>query len=161
MAEQEVTVSRRQNIEQQRGRMAWDNILEIKALGEKDQQEYRTLARGLNAMIQINGLGQTLGFLKAKSKDKDEQGHPKKNAHYHLLGHLTHWMHEHFDQTIPDLTASKNDGLLKWVLQESTTSADYRRATTECFAFGVWVGRFAEGELKDPQASATQGGNAS
>ena len=57
--------TRRQNIEQHRGHEAWEDILEIKKLGDKEQKEYRALARGLNAMIQINGLGQTLGFLKA------------------------------------------------------------------------------------------------
>ena len=75
---------RRQNIEQQRGKQAWYDILEIKKSGDKEQKEYRSLARGLNAMIQINGLGQTLGFLKAKGKF--EKG--KKNAHFYLLEHL-------------------------------------------------------------------------
>ena len=59
-----------QNVEQERGGQAWINIEEIK--GKQDdtlEKEYRSLARGLNAMIQINGLGQTLGFLKQKVKE--------------------------------------------------------------------------------------------
>jgi CRISPR-associated protein Cmr5 len=139
--------TRRQNIEQQRGRQAWDDILQIKALGDKEQKEYRSLARSLNAMIQINGLGQTLGFLKAKGKNTRGQ----RNAHSYLLGHLTHWMHGHFDRAISDATESENDGLLRW-LTNTASSADYRRATTECLAFGVWLRRFAEGELKEPDA---------
>ena len=148
--------TRRQNIEQERGKQAWDDILEIKALGDKEQKEYRSLARGLNAMIQINGLGQTLGFLKAKAKNTKGQG----NAHSYLLGHLTHWMHSHFDQTIKDASISENDGLLRWVTNIAS-SADYRRATTECLAFGTWLRRFSEGELKDPEeeeGKQTQGG---
>lgn len=141
------TQTRRQNIEQQRGKQAWDDIIEIKKLVEKDQKEYRSLARGLNAMIQINGLGQTLGFLKAK-------GGGKKNAHFNLLGHLTYWMRWHFDanNTEPNPAISENnDGLLDWILR-SASSSDYRRATTECLAFGNWLRRFAEAELKEPDA---------
>ncbi len=138
--------TRRQNIEQERGKQAWDDILEIKALGDKEQKEYRSLVRGLNAMIQVNGLGQTLGFLKAKGKNTKGQ----RNAHSYLLGHLTHWMHGHFDQTITDTNGSENDGFLRWVTN-TASSADYRRATTECLAFGTWLRRFAEGELKDPE----------
>ncbi len=146
----------RQNIEQQRGKQAWDNILEMKKLGDKEQKEYRSLARGLNAMIQINGLGQTLGFLKAKGKNVKGQ----RNAHFYLLGHLTHWMNGHFDKTIVDSTNTENDGLLRWVTNIAS-SADYRRATTECLAFGTWLRRFSEGELKDPEeveGASPQGG---
>ena len=181
--------TRRQNIEQQRGSQAWKNVLSIKDLSEaikklieternedqkkkleqklkeydKLQKEYRSLTRSLNAMIQINGLGQTLGFLKAKSDNDLKDGHQKKTAHFYLLGHLTHWMHEHFNLSIVDTTESKNDGLLDWILHIAS-SADYRRATTECLAFGVWLSRFAEAELKDPDApyasnTHMQGGN--
>ncbi len=136
--------TRRQNIEQQRGKQAWDDILEMKKLGDKEQKEYRSWARGLNAMIQINGLGPTLGFLKAK-------GQGKKNAYFYLLGHLTHWMHSHFDQAIADSNGNENDGLLRWITN-TASSADYRRATTECLAYGNWLRRFAEAELKEPDA---------
>lgn len=135
--------SRRQNIEQKRGQQAWKDILEIKGRSEKDQKEYRSLARGLNAMIQINGLGQTLGFLKAK-------GGGKQNAHFYLLGHLTHWMRWNFDtnnnQPNPAIPEN-NDGLLSWITN-TASSADYRRATTECLAYGSWLRRFAEAELE-------------
>jgi len=138
----EQTQTRHQNIEQKRGQQAWRDILEIKERGDKDQKEYRSLARGLNAMIQINGLGQTLGFLKAK-------GGGKKNAHFYLLGHLTRWMHGHFDSAVAETTDNQNDGLLRWIMNIAS-SADYRRATTECLAYGNWLRRFAEAELKEP-----------
>ena len=138
----EHTTTRRQNIEQQRGQEAWKAVKEIADKGEKEQKEYRSLARGLNAMIQINGLGQTLGFLKAKGK--------VGNAHHYLLGHLTRWMHEHFNSDITDIVNNKNDGLLDWILR-TADSADYRRATTEVMAYGAWLRRFAEAELKEPE----------
>jgi CRISPR-associated protein Cmr5 len=109
-------------------------------------KEYRSLARGLNAMIQINGLGQTLGFLKAKGK-----GDANK-AHYLLLEHLTAWMKDHFAAKNASVIQSGHDGLLRWVVDDGTSSDDYRRATTECLAFGVWLRRFAEAELKEPES---------
>ncbi len=186
MVGQSQKLPQRQNTEQKRGRQAWLNIQEIKGLSEaakkfietaqnekqkkkyrdilqeydKLQQEYRSRARELNAMIRINGLGQTLGFLKAKGKNRVEDGRRKKNAPFYLLGHLSHWMHDHFDSSIPDATEEKNDGLLDWVTRETTTNADYRRATTECLAFGIWLSRFAEAELKDPDDTVTESSEA-
>jgi CRISPR-associated protein Cmr5 len=134
----------RQTIEQERGRQAWNNILSIKGRGEALEKEYRSLARGLNTMIQINGLGQTLGFLKAKGKNDE------KKAHYLLLMHLTEWMRnpDHFKAPNSQVMGNSYDGLLRWVTDRETSSSDYRRATTECLAFGTWLRRFAEAELK-------------
>lgn len=149
--------TRRQNIEQQRANAAWEDIQEVKRLSEKEQKEYRSQARGLNAMIQINGLGQTLGFLHAKGGQKWQEEH-KKNAYYYLLSHLTNWMHSHFNEAIVDVinekNKEKNDGLLDWIVRVAN-SADYRRATTECLAFGGWLGRFAEAELKGSDTSSS------
>lgn len=143
----------RQNIEQERGRWAWDDIREVKSKDKSNEKklekEYRSLARGLNAMIQINGLGQTLGFLKAKGKGDDNK------PHYLLLKHLTAWMQypKHFKASNSQVMAG-HDGLLQWVTDEGTSSSDYRRATTECLAFGGWLRRFSEAELKEPDAGA-------
>lgn len=148
MSEQTKT-STRQNIEQQRGAQAWKDIQEVKSKGsEALEKEYRSLARGLNAMIQINSLGQTLGFLKAKGKNDTNK------AHYLLLKHLTNWMKDgkHFAASNESVMQNGHDGLLRWVVDEGTSSADYRRATTECLAFGVWLRRFAEAELKEPES---------
>ena len=144
----------RQNIEQERGRQAWLDIREIKYKDKSNEKtlekEYRSLARGLNAMIQINGLGQTLGFLKAKGKGDINK------AHYLLLNHLTTWMQDHFKAENINVMKNGHDGLLRWVTDEATSSPDYRRATTECLAFGTWLRRFAEAELKEPDAGVDQ-----
>lgn len=145
MTEQQGT--RRQNMEQERGGLAWK---QVKAIQQKDktlQREYRSLARGLNAMIQINGLGQALGFLKAKGKNDANK------AHFLLLTHLTEWMGDpnHFSATNSAVLNNGQDGLLQWVVDAGTSSADYRRATAECLAFGNWLSRFAEAELEEPK----------
>jgi CRISPR-associated protein Cmr5 len=142
--------TRRQNSEQERGRQAWAAIHEVKDRdGSKErslEKEYRSLARGLNALIQSNGLGQVLGFLKARGRNDSTK------AHYLLLKHLTEWMHEPRHFAVPNSVTmeSGHDGLLRWIVDERTSSADYRRATTECLAYGVWLRRFAEGELREP-----------
>jgi CRISPR-associated protein Cmr5 len=123
----------------------------VKAVQQKDktlQKEYRSLARGLNPMIQINGLGQALGFLKAKGKNDANK------AHFLLLSHLSEWMRDpnHFSATNTTVLNEGQDGLLKWVVDSDTSSADYRRATAECLAFGNWLSRFAEAELEEPKA---------
>ncbi|HLG60288.1 MAG TPA: type III-B CRISPR module-associated protein Cmr5 [Ktedonosporobacter sp.] len=141
--------NRRQNSEQERGRIAWEQVLSIKnASSNTLQKEYRSLARGLNAMIQINGLGQTLGFLNAKGK-----GDANK-AHARLLQHVSDWMSGEDQQHRPHFSSTngavlREQGLLKWITDAETSSADYRRATTECLAFGIWLRRFAEAELED------------
>src|SRR5438874_11059129 len=113
----------RQNSEQERGRQAWLHIREIKDKDKSNEKtlekEYRSLARGLNAMIQINGLGQALGFLKAKGKGDETK------SHYLLLKHLTDWMQGHFKADNIGIMRSGHDGLLRWVVDERTSSADY------------------------------------
>jgi CRISPR-associated protein Cmr5 len=156
MTQQQETGTRRQNTEQKRGQQAWKNIKAIKGMG-KTARDYRPLARGLNSMIQINGLGQTLGFLYAKSKD--DKGRPDtQKAHYQLLAHLSSWMREHFSAPNADKIDDEYYGLLSWVLDKDTTSSDYRRATTECLAFGNWLGRFAEAELAEDTSKGVSNG---
>ncbi len=143
----------RQNIEQKRGRQAWKNIQEIKDKRDVSlEKEYHSRARGLNTMIQINGLGQTLGFLKAKGKND-----PNK-AHYLLLKHLTEWTRKpcHFTASNQEMMKDRHDGFLQWITHPDTSSSDYRRATTECLAFGIWLRRFAEAELKEPEGGEAQ-----
>jgi CRISPR-associated protein Cmr5 len=147
------SASQRQNIEQQRAKQAWSNVTSIKDLKDKElEKKYRSLARGLNAMVQINGLGQTLGFLYAKWRTKQkekEQAESKKTEHYYLLEHLSQWMRTHFKASNSGVMGTNFNGLLNWVTHQDTTSADYRRATTECLAFGIWLRRFAEAELEE------------
>ncbi|GCE15841.1 type III-B CRISPR module-associated protein Cmr5 [Tengunoibacter tsumagoiensis] len=150
--------TRRQNIEQERARIAWEHVREIVATSDATtKKEYRSIARGLNSMIQINGLGPTLGFLKAKGTVKGRKD-PNK-AHSRLLNHINLWMsgpsqesnqkeHYHFATSNREALNAEG-GLLNWITDPGTSSADYRRATTEVLAFGNWLRRFAEAELEE------------
>jgi CRISPR-associated protein Cmr5 len=149
----ETRLPQRRNSEQERGRQAWENIYEIKQRhNDVLEKEYRSLVRRLNTMIRINGLGQTLGFLKAKGKNDSNR------AQHLLLKHLTEWMRvpQHFATENRAALDKGHDGLLRWITDEGTDSTDYRRATTECLAFGIWLRRFAEGELKEPDDEEEQ-----
>ena len=176
----------RQTLEQMRAKAAWLRVNQIKGESKEPQdkssleKEYRSRVRSLNAMIQINGLGSTLGFLKAKSNESEVIKEGKKpNAPYLLLDHLTKWMIERnfihtssdldeddsdeADETenfmhdtgnakdatkqSPEISFEGYDGILKWVISEASRE-QYRQATTECLAIGLWLRRFAEAELE-------------
>jgi CRISPR-associated protein Cmr5 len=114
----------RKTLEQQRAASAWANVTSVPR--EKGKQ-YGSLARGLAAMIQTNGLGQTLAFLLSKA------GNDRTNAHARLYGHLDCWLSQN---------VTHGTDLLQWITQQS--SDGYRRASVEALAYSVWLARFAE-----------------
>lgn len=114
--------------EQQRAARAWKNITDVP--GQTDETKYGSLARRFPALLQTNGLGQTLAFLRAKA-GQDESDH-----HHVLYNQASTWVMEH-------MTGSQGD-LLEWILSESSDA--YRRATTEAIAFSIWLRRFAEAQ---------------
>jgi len=84
---------------------------------------YGPQARRLPTLIQTNGLGQTVAFLKSK---------PDNRAMQELYSHLSSWV-------------MGGDGdLLSAITQWS--SDQYRRATAEALAYALWLRRFAEAE---------------
>lgn len=124
--------NRRRTLEQRRGEQAWEYVRDAKRELGKKQKEYRARALGLNAMIQINGLGQTLAFFKAKGRTNQE---------YRLLfEQLSRWV------SMEIFHEERND-LLAWVVSQAS-GEQYRQAMAECMAFGIWLRRFAEAELE-------------
>ena len=87
-------------------------------------------------MILSNGLGQTLAFIKSKSKEA--------NAYELIYTHLTAYMKSEvttmisMPQEISDLT--------EWVI--SMESPKYKHANQEILAFLNWLRRFAEGMIE-------------
>ena len=122
--------SRQQTLDQERAKRAWENVKAVK--GQSYEADYGSLARRVPALVQTNGLGQTLAFLKAKGKNS--------KAHQVLYEHLSDWV-------------TGQMGWQKKLLAEvvGRDTADYRRATTEAIAFLNWLKRFAEAELKEAQ----------
>jgi CRISPR-associated protein Cmr5 len=144
-AAQQPTTSQQRTLEQKRAAAAWERVRWVRDNGRSGDsksyaKEYGQLARSAPADIQVNGLGQTLAFWRAKgSKD----GRPKdngQNAHWQLQEHVSAWV-------LARLAPKYNGGLLDWIIAADTKTDDYRRATAEAVAFLVWLKRFAEAEL--------------
>jgi len=134
------TQSPQRTLEQKRGAAAWGNVKWVRDNGKAYSNEYGQYARSAPADIQTNGLGQSLAFWRAKgSKD----GRPKdngENAHWKLQEHVSEWV-------LDRLGVSHAGGLLGWIMDENTSTDDYRRVTAEAIAFLIWLKRFAEAEL--------------
>jgi len=118
--------------EQERAAKAWEQVEKIEnGTTKTKKKEYGSLARGLPAMIQGNGLGQTLAFLLAKGEGNSQKSHRV------LYQHLAEWL---------SAKISKEPGhdFLKWLVHQNSDT--YRRATTEALAYAMWLRRFAEAQ---------------
>lgn len=120
-------MSSQKTLQQRRAALAWS---QIEATDKRDyKNKYGSLVRGLPAMIQTDGLGQTLAFLLAKAKGSSNSEH---GAAYN---HLSEW-----------LGANEQFGFGKdafvWLLKQD--SDVYRQAAAEAQAYLGWLKRFAE-----------------
>ena len=132
-------MSRLRMLDQERASAAWEAIRAVK--DKKDyEKEYGQLARRAAAEVQTSGLGQALSFWRAKGS---KEGVPKdggQNAHWKLQEHVSTWV-------MGQLQATHSDGLMGWIMDNNTSSDQYRRATAEAMAFLIWLKRFAEAKL--------------
>ena len=115
--------NRQRTLEQERARFAWACVSRMKTSAGK--KEYGQLARGAAADIQINGLGQTLAFWRAKKNNE-------------LLSDVSNWLKQQLAFTQPEV--------IDWIANTASTD-DYRRATAEAVAVLIWIKRFSEAEL--------------
>lgn len=111
-----------QTLQQRRAAAAWTDSQAVPA---PNRESYKSLVRGFAAMIQTDGLGAALAFLKAKNKQE----------HQMLTQHLSGWV-------LKQLGASNQTDLLNWLLGQN--SGMYRRAASEAIAYLMWLKRFAE-----------------
>jgi CRISPR-associated protein Cmr5 len=99
-------------------------------------KNYRSYVKKIPTMILSNGLGQTLAFIKAKSK--------KEKAYDLIYKQLTEYMKS--DHTARIKMPQEKNELLEWVI--SCDSSTYRYITQEILAFLNWLKRFAEGLIE-------------
>lgn len=117
------------DLDRDRAACAWKCIQEITSKNIQEQKKYGTIARKLPTLIQVNGLAQTLAFLKAKG-----EAH-----HIAAFKHLSGWVCGHFHWQDTDLLGK--------ILSPNMDSLHYRLATAESLSFLQWLKRFAEAEL--------------
>ncbi|MCB9452448.1 MAG: type III-B CRISPR module-associated protein Cmr5 [Anaerolineaceae bacterium] len=127
----DIPMSKRRTLEQERAKGAWDNIKAVEDV-QKDQEKvrkkYGTFARRLPSMIQINGLGSTLAFLQSKGKNNQGDGHTL------LYDHVGRWVTQR-------MTGDSQD-IMNYI--RDCTTDQYRRATAEAVAYGIWIKRYVE-----------------
>lgn len=121
------TLSNRQTLEQQRAAKAWE---QTESVSKQQLAEYISLVEGLPARVQIDGLGQTLAFLRAKAKDKNGN----YTHHWTAYLFLQEWLSGRFENVKP--------GLLEWLMNQD--SDIYRQVSVEAQSYMIWLKRFAE-----------------
>jgi CRISPR-associated protein Cmr5 len=119
--------TRQQTTQQRRAAHAWANVESLNSASFRN--DYGSLVRGLPAMIQTDGLGQSLAFLLAKAKGD------RNNAHYRAYNHLEEWLRD------KEQFGFQGD-LLQWLLKEDSNR--YRQVAVEAQAYLGWLKRFAE-----------------
>lgn len=120
-----------QTTHQKRAAHAYRLVRDVVENAGDKAKEYKSLSRGFPAMVQIDGLGAALAFLKAKAAGD------KNTPHGRLYEHLEKWLTSQ-NHTSGDLLHS--------ITQLDSTR--YRQIAVEVQAYMVWIKRFAEAEIK-------------
>jgi CRISPR-associated protein Cmr5 len=135
MTEAQETAQQR-TLQQERAKYAWDqiqNIDEKYGNDQKPKKEYGSRVRSLPSLIQSDGLGQAVAFLRAADGRSKDKGNTTYIAAYN---HLVAWLSQKFP------VQSKSGDFIEWLIDQETSI--YRRVTNEALAYLVWLKRFAE-----------------
>lgn len=129
-----------QEINNKRAQIAYESVSQV--VGNEDfAKEYRSLARSLPAMLQMNGLGATVTYLYAKRGKKDG-----KDPYSILYNTITDWYKQMKNTKLP------SD--LKFIeIITYMESDEYRILTREVRDLLIWVKRFAEGMIDSGKTS--------
>ena len=125
-------------IEQGRAKYAFEKVKKISEdQSEKLKDNYKSAAKKLPVLIKMNGLGQTLAFMKSKSGTESGKGY---EILYEQIGT---WLQT---EDVKGLV-SKNGELVKEIIQ--LESPVYRQVTVETLALLNWMRRFVDGLIED------------
>lgn len=131
------------NIELHRARYATKIILRYKVDEGIENKRLKSYANALPAMIQMNGIGQTLAFCRSKKGKKSE------NEYFALYELLSGWLCSNgniFDRCEDALNA----------ITDESTPYDmfaYQQAQAETLALLTWVKKLANAYLSDEKDS--------
>ncbi|AMO56220.1 hypothetical protein GZ77_05250 [Endozoicomonas montiporae] len=131
-----ITMDMPRTIQQQRAKFSYEKVKEVVDLNNPDAaKRFKAYANSLPAMVQMNGLGQTLAFAKSKFDSKKPEG----IAWQHLYDLISAW-HQRDTGCYP-----KTDVLEGIMSQDMHV---YRQAQAETQALMVWVKQFARAEIR-------------
>jgi CRISPR-associated protein Cmr5 len=138
------TVPIHQTLDQERAKAAWGLVKTAKESLKKNFVKYQTLVKRFPALVNHNGLGQTIAFLLAKGKDN--------NAEEHLLAQLSQWLmqsdkHENLTCYVPPYSGRYQSRTLVECITRND-SRSYIQATREALTFLDYLRRFADGMSK-------------
>ncbi len=129
---------------QKRAQFALKRIDQVRSQKEYSPAKVAMHLRRLPAMVLANGLGQTLAFLLADSKNN------KNEPSYVVYDMLAEWL-----VTEQHLYEGKPERLLHHLVEGD--SAKYQQAQEEVWALLDWLKKCADAYL--PSADAKEGGN--
>ncbi|MCB1157139.1 MAG: type III-B CRISPR module-associated protein Cmr5 [Leptospiraceae bacterium] len=120
-------------IEQGRADYAYRCVEDAKRDLKEDADKYKSYCKKIPMMLKINGLGNTIGFIKAK----------KEKAYGILYKQVSEYLYNEKKCIYPFDTEQE---LLKQIIQLDTP--EYRAITHELLALFSWMKRFSEGLIK-------------
>ncbi|TQE88533.1 type III-B CRISPR module-associated protein Cmr5 [Ureibacillus terrenus] len=125
-------------IEGGRASFAFSEVKKFVETHREHAKDYRSYVKKMPAMIQVNGLGQTLAFYYSKKN---------KKAYYEIYQTITSWLKKEFPQFF-----TKEQTLVEVVI--NLDSSDYRMFTIEVMALLNWMRKFVDGmvEVKEGES---------
>mgnify|MGYP001143254577 CR=1 FL=1 len=117
-------------LEQGRAAYAYAQVEEyLQGRIEDQQKEYRAYLKKIPAMIQTNGLGQTMAFYFSK-----------RGTHRDIYQQIAHWVEKKNDSMF------QGEDFLEVLV--NMDSSEYRMIAVEVVALTNWMRRFADGLIK-------------
>lgn len=114
---------------------------------------YKSYVKGVPAMVQTLGLGQTLATILARAgndQDKGQGGTP--DAYQTLFGHITDWLFGDDDPTgLLGEHRQVTDPLRRLRNVLDLGQRDYLALQNEAFAYLEWLKKFANALLAEPK----------
>lgn len=108
----------------------------VQSHDEKSNKEYRSYIKRLPAMIQTNGLGQSMAFCYAN----------KNNVYGSIYEDIAAWIKEQQPQLLKKYTHQDNEEFVEIII--NMNSGDYRIISNEVMAYLNWMRRFVDGMIK-------------
>lgn len=154
-------MSIQQKVWNERALFAFQAVNEAgKNLGKTEKQNFRSYIKRMPAMIQVNGLGQTIAFYYDKA---NSSGTNQKATNHTAYKEILIIMYKRFKTQFPqqfENTDAKSDkkknnnvsddqkmkGLIKVIV--NLDSETYRRFTQETLALLNWLRRFVDGTMQ-------------
>lgn len=128
-------------IENGRARQALEDVTEAAEAGDNVADKYGSYVKNLPALIQTNGLGTAMAFVKSKGTGSGTDA----TAYALLYQHVSGWLQAETNEHLLAGADTDSDDLVAQLV--SLESTPYRMATRETYTYLHWLRRLADGTL--------------